>query len=254
MPSGLRSVRAALGRTPLGPPYRRLRSSLRRRSWAQKLNATYDRDLVRVLQQVLVEDSVCVDVGAHAGAILTHMVRLAPNGNHLAVEPLPAFAEQLREAFPGVDVQQCALAATSGSSTFSAVTSNPAYSGLRRRPYDRPDEQVEEITVQIERLDDLVGKHRPVRLLKVDVEGGEVGVLQGATRLLTEDRPFVAFEFGAAAARAYGSRAEDAYAILNDAGLRVTTLARWLSREPAFTREEFLAATSRDFFFLAYPQ
>ena len=208
---------------------------------------------MRVLQAVLVEDSVCVDVGAHAGAILTHIVRLAPNGNHLAVEPLPAFADRLRDAFPGVDVQQCALAAISGSSIFNAVTSNPAYSGLRRRPYDRPDEHVEQIAVRVERLDDLVDKHRPVRLLKVDVEGGEVGVLQGATRVLAEDRPFVAFEFGAAAARAYGTGAEDAYAILNDADLRVTTLARWLNNDPAFTREEFLAATGRDFFFLAYP-
>lgn len=242
-----------MGRTPLGPPWRRLRRALQRPTAAQRLNASYDRDLVEVMRRVLQPDSICVDVGAHRGAVLVHMVELAPAGRHVAVEPLPDFAGDLRTRFPGVAVHDCALAAHTGTSSFAHVTSNAAYSGLRQRPYDRPDEQVSEITVAVRTLDDIVEGHRPVRLIKIDVEGGELDVLRGATRVLSEDRPFVAFEFGSRASAAYGATAHEVFDALSAAGLNVSTLARWLRRDPDLDRDGFSEQTQADFFFLAHP-
>jgi FkbM family methyltransferase len=250
--SGIRSLRAVLGRTPLGPPYRRLRERLTRPTATELKNAGYDRDLAEVLRRVLAHDSTCVDVGANAGVILRQMVACAPEGRHIAVEPLPSFAERLAQEFPQVAVRQVALGTERGRTTFSHVTSRPAYSGLRERPLDHPDDTVEQIDVEITTLDELVAAHRPIRFVKVDVEGGEVDVLRGGATVLAEDQPFVAVEFGSRAAQAYGATAEDLYDVLDRAGLRVTTLARFLADEPPLDRQGFLAQTSLDFFFLAH--
>jgi hypothetical protein len=65
--------------------------------------------LVALLEDVLEPASDCLDVGAHAGSVLAEMVRMAPEGRHVAWEPLPEFAARLREAHPGVEVREAAL-------------------------------------------------------------------------------------------------------------------------------------------------
>lgn len=246
-------LRSAVGRTPIGPPWRRLRSAFQRPTAAQLRNAGYDRDLVTLMEKVLAPNSVCVDVGAHRGAVLAHMTRLAPQARHIAVEPLPEFAAALRDQFPQVDVIECALSTRPGRATFAHVTTNAAYSGLRQRPYDRPDEEIHEITVEVRTLDDVVADHRPVRLIKIDVEGGELDVLRGGAGVLAEDRPYIPFEFGRRASAVYGATARDVYDTLTGAGLQLTTLARFLAGEPDLDQTEFELQTTRDFFFLAHP-
>src|SRR6185312_7241665 len=61
---------------------------------------TYYHSLAElVMQRVLVPDSVCVDVGCHAGVILRLMMRYAPNGQFLAFEPIPELAAKLHSNF-----------------------------------------------------------------------------------------------------------------------------------------------------------
>lgn len=51
-----------------------------------------------------------------------------------------------------------------------------------------------EIVVPLRRLDDLI--HEQIDTLKIDVEGAELGVLQGAERIVKESRPVIMFESG----------------------------------------------------------
>src|SRR6476661_2803227 len=64
-----------------------------------------DEALRLLLALTLAADANCVDVGANAGNLLRHMVRYAPAGHHIAFEPLPNRAAELRQAFPQVDVR-----------------------------------------------------------------------------------------------------------------------------------------------------
>lgn len=98
--------------------------------------------------------------------------------------------------------------------SFHHVVSNPAYSGLRERRYDRPNETVEIISVRSARLDDLVADGQRVTFVKIDVEGGELGVLQGGLQMLAEQRPGVVFEHGLGASDYYETRPEDVYDLL----------------------------------------
>src|SRR5262249_22120935 len=43
----------------------------------------------RLLPRVISDKTNCADIGCHLGSMLSEMVRLAPNGRHVAVEPVP---------------------------------------------------------------------------------------------------------------------------------------------------------------------
>jgi FkbM family methyltransferase len=250
----MHTLRKRLGLTPLGPPYRRVRRTLRRRTPIEKINAAYDRDLIRVMQLVLAPGSTCIDVGAHRGDVLAHMTRIAPDGQHVAIEPLPEFAAILRERFSAATVYECAVSDHSDHETFHRIVGAEAYSRLRVRDTGGLGEP-NALAVLVQRLDDLPAARRnPVCLIKIDVEGGEVAALRGAADLLRENQPFVAIEHGGPTAELYGDTTDALYDLLIGAGLRVSTLRRWLDAQPAFDRRGFLDhAKAGWWFFLAYP-
>jgi FkbM family methyltransferase len=160
--------------------------------------------LVALLEDLVEPASDCLDVGAHEGAVLREMVRLAPQGRHIAWEPLPEFARRLRDRFPTVDVREAALSDRAGERAFAFVRDEPGWSGFRPRPTPRQS-PVEIITVRCERLDDAIPPDvRPV-LIKIDVEGAEEQVLLGAIQTLRLHRPTVALEHGAGSAEYYGT-------------------------------------------------
>lgn len=216
----------------------------------------YDRLTVAVMERVLGPASNCIDIGASAGVLLKQIVRLAPRGNHFAFEPLPRFYRTLVQRFPDVRVHNVALSDAAAESTpFQYVASNPAYSGLRRRRYERPDERIEEIAVRTARLDEFIPRDVPIHLVKIDVEGGEFQVLRGGAETLRRDRPFVIFEFGMGAADCYGVEPEDMYGLLSGYGLQVSLMPDWLSGKRPLEELEFAAEfrDCRNYYFLAHP-
>ncbi|WP_232323441.1 FkbM family methyltransferase [Catenuloplanes japonicus] len=220
---------------------------------ATRRNDDYDRLTVEIIERVCGPAAVTVDLGAGVGEITRHLVRVAPRGTHFAVEPLPALADELAARLPSVTLVRAAAADTSGPRAFVHVVSNPGYSGLRRRPYDRPDENLREITVETVRLDDVVPADLGVDLIKIDVEGGEVVALRGAAGLLRRDGPVIVFEHGGdPVMREYGTTTDDLWSLLvDDLGYRVFTLPAWLAGEPALDRAALTAALQRDWYFVA---
>ncbi|MGH7900468.1 MAG: FkbM family methyltransferase, partial [Thermodesulfobacteriota bacterium] len=175
-------------------------------------NRLYDIQTLKVMKLVLQEDSNCVDVGCHQGSILREMLRLAPKGTHFAFEPIPGMYQGLLESFgslANLHLYDCALSDTVGTASFQHLVSNPGYSGLRKRRYDRPNEQIQEIVVKTNLLDTLVPKHIPIQFIKVDVEGAELQVFKGAVETIRRSRPIVVFEHGLGAADYYGTSPEN---------------------------------------------
>jgi FkbM family methyltransferase len=160
--------------------------------------------LVAVLERTLVTDSDCLDVGAHTGAVLRELVRLAPEGRHVAWEPLPALARRLREEFPLVEVREAALSDHTGERSFAHVLAEPGWSGFIERPTPGAS-PVESIEVRCERLDECLPEDVTPAFVKIDVEGAEEWVLRGARETLRRHRPVIAFEHGAGSADLYGT-------------------------------------------------
>jgi FkbM family methyltransferase len=222
-------------------------------------SAIYDQQAIAIMKRALQRDSSCVDVGCSVGAILTQILRVAPEGRHYAFEPLPDLHGKLNEhfgQFPNVEIHNVALSDSMGTAHFQHVITNPAYSGFRKRRYDRPNEEIVEITVEKAPLDQIIPPSRHVDFIKIDVEGADLEVLRGAVRTIRRSRPLIVFEHGLGASEFYGTTPEVVYQLLSqDCGLRISLLESWLLDRPPLSGEAFAQQfrTGANFYFLAHP-
>jgi FkbM family methyltransferase len=218
--------------------------------------AEYDRQTLQVMRCVLRRDSNCIDLGAHNGDVLKQMIELAPAGIHHAVEALPPFAEGLRQRFPGVRVHQLAVGDSEAEADFQYVENDPAYSGLRRRVYDRPDPQILTIRVRLATVDSIVPSDQPIAFVKIDLEGGEYHAMKGAVQTIRRCQPVIVFEAGTTSTGLYDVTGPDICDLVSDTlGYQLSTMARWLAGESAMTRQEFCHNWDHglDFYFIATP-
>jgi FkbM family methyltransferase len=218
-------------------------------------NEQYDREALEVMARVLAADSCCVDIGAHKGDILREMLRVAPRGVHHAFEALPDFARQLREHYPAAVIHEAAIADKAGSAEFVHVEDAPAYSGLRKRIYDHANPQLRKIQVAVTTLDDAIPPADHVRLIKIDIEGGEYHAILGGKELLRRCQPFIVFEASCKSTGQYGVTANMMFAALTELGYSISTMRRWLDGKPPLTSAQFDQNWNHgpEYYFLAVP-
>ena len=218
-------------------------------------NLEYDRLTKKIMSQTIKSTSNCIDVGCHKGEILDIILKLAPNGKHFAFEPIPKLFDFLEKKYASkVSVYPYALAETDGSTTFQFVKNAPAYSGIKKREYaiDNPD--IEEIKVELKKLDDIIPADVAIDFIKIDVEGAELGVLNGAKKTLLKNKPTIIFEFGLGASDFYNTKPIDIYNLLVDEiGLHIFTLKGWLANDTALSSIglEELFNSQKEYYFIA---
>lgn len=182
-------------RTPLEKPTKNIRDFLgfRQRIQHPELIEIYQESdrIDKAMERIISDSFNCIDVGCHLGSTLSTMLKLAPLGHHIAIEPLPYKADWLKQKFPEVDVKQLALSDTPGEVTFYFNTAQSGFSGLHRQIENTT---VEELTVKSELLDKILPADYRVDFIKLDVEGGELAVLRGAESTLQRYRPVLLFE------------------------------------------------------------
>jgi FkbM family methyltransferase len=178
-----------------------------------------------VLATALRCDGNAIDVGANQGDTLEMILAVAPDGQHIAYEPIPGLAQQLVARYPQVDVRNAACSEEAGEAEFTHVVNAPAMSGLRERQ-DLPAHatDVERFAVRLDKLDDALPEGYVPSLVKIDVEGAELLVMRGAAETLARHRPFVIFEHGIGGADLYGSKPGELFDLLADAKLRIFDL------------------------------
>ena len=247
------------------PLARRVFAILFRKSGAENLsdiyehNRAYDEQTSEVMKRVLKRGSNCVDVGCHVGAVLREIMSFSPQGAHFAFEPLPRLYAGLLKSFSedsNVYISDYALSDSTGTSSFQHVVTNPAYSGFLKRRYDRPNEEIEQITVKKELLDNLIPNDVRIDFIKIDVEGAELEVLRGAVKIIKTWRPVMVFEHGLGAADYYGTSPESIYDLLNEAcGLRLFIMLDWIESDGknSLNRKEFCEQfnSGNNYYFMA---
>jgi FkbM family methyltransferase len=192
-----------------------------------------------VLAAVLRRDATYVDVGTNRGQLLGAALATAPAGRHVAFEPIPQLAAQLKRSFPQVDTRQLALSSEPGTAEFCHFRTMDGWSGLRRSP-EVSDERgaPEYIDVSLSTLDIELAELVP-RVIKIDVEGAELQVVQGGSALLAATKPFVIFEHAAAAAALYDSPSVALFDSLGELGYEIFTI----TGDGPYTRAGFAAST-----------
>jgi FkbM family methyltransferase len=180
-----------------------------------------DQNLRLLLQSTLTEYSNCIDVGAYRGRVLKEIVYVAPHGRHIAYEPLPHLQKYLVDHFPTVEVRFAAVSNQVGQTTFTYVKKIPARSGFHEREFSEK-EQIEKLTVRTETLDRNLPVGYVPALIKIDVEGAECQVLEGAIETISKHKPIIIFEHGKGGAPHYGTQPRHIYELLHvEAGLNI---------------------------------
>jgi FkbM family methyltransferase len=158
-------------------------------------------------------------------------------------EPIPELYDFLKQKYAGtkgVEIMPVALYDSKGTTTFQHVVSDPAYSGIRKRRYAKPDTEIRQITVETALLDDIIPETYQADLIKIDVEGAEFHVMKGAEKTIKRCKPIIIFEFGLGAADFYGSCPDAVYDFLvAECGMKLSTLKSFLDRGQFLRREEF---------------
>jgi hypothetical protein len=75
-----------------------------------------------VIATALRRDGNAIDVGANEGETLEMIVGVAPEGRHIAYEPIPDLYAELVASFPGVDVRNAACSDEAGTTEFNHVS------------------------------------------------------------------------------------------------------------------------------------
>lgn len=226
-------IRHAMIGTPLDPlarGVRRWHTSWKIRGTPEIHDAMFEDDLLKEVCGRCVRDGMnCVDIGAHLGAMTQELLELSPTGKHTAVEPTPYKAAWLKQKYPNVQIINAALAETSGQATFYHQRRNSGYSGLAVHVTGMNDStHIDQISVNLRTLDEVIPEDRVIHFMKIDVEGAELRVLRGARRVLERDRPTFIFECTNTGLPANGVTADMVHQHLADLGYAIRTPRQFL--------------------------
>ena len=131
-----------------------------------------------------------LDIGSHIGSVIAEVCRMCPSCSIHAFEAIPAKAENLRKKFPTVKVHEVALFEHDGHTTFYVDSLESGCSSLANSRANAIA-----IHVFMKRLDSIIIAD-DVDVIKIDVEGAELGVLKGAVELIKRCRPILMYESG----------------------------------------------------------
>jgi FkbM family methyltransferase len=209
----------------------------------------YDRQTLRIANLALSVDSDWIDAGAHIGGFSRKFKKIAPLGQGYSFEPIPSLSKIIKRRISEISVSQIALSNFCGEKQFEFIIDDPANSALSHRPDRVKNRWVEEITVRVQRLDCYFQNvEHNIGFIKIDVEGAEYELLEGAENLIVRDRPIIVFETG-------NATLPKIYRWFEEIGYSVDFLSNFPTDEP-YGKSEFLKKSSEkgEFYFVAYPK
>jgi FkbM family methyltransferase len=192
----------------------------------------YEQEEIDFARRTLKPGDTALDVGAHIGFFTLQMAAaVGTTGRVYAFEPFDANAELLERSVTEnrfedrVIVQRAAVGASAGSAvlTFPVETLNSGGAFLLRDGAAAPAGNRKQAVPRVAL--DGIELRRPVRFIKMDVEGAEPQVIQGAARILAEDRPVILSELHPTQLdRASGMTADEFLAQMRALGYRAQSI------------------------------
>ena len=186
--------------SPAGPAGARFIMKLSWQGHMAYALGTYEPETVQLLAKFVKEGDYCIDAGAHIGYVTILMAhRVGPSGLVTAFEPVPQNFKALQEnvnmnALGNVDLFDGALSDHDGTlplmiSANQYLSWTPSATGYA---VDRDNVTIEARAVSLDTFLSRTG--RKPSLVKIDVEGAELSVLEGAMQTLRSVRPILFVE------------------------------------------------------------
>jgi FkbM family methyltransferase len=176
----------------------------------------YQEDVLVALRSVIHGGDTIFDVGGHHGLMaIICSIAAGETGTVVTFEPNPYARLHLRRHLAlndvrNVVVEEIALSDKSGTSPFYVQKGDVTWNSTIIRGFASADSLIESITVRTVTLDDYIAESQVVpNVVKIDVEGAEFLILNGAKRLLREHKPVLIMEFNPLSAQAAGHTVHD---------------------------------------------
>lgn len=220
-------VRHALKRVAYAAMPRVLQEAIDRRFYYLRLaRGDLSREAEFSLLPMLVGDGdTAIDVGANIGGYTVRLSQLVgPSGRVYAFEPVPrtfrllAYNVERLAPHPNVRLREVAVSDRTGTASLSLPLEGSLENFYTASLAATPSSKVRRIIVPTTTLDECMPPDGGrVALIKIDTEGAEWQVLQGATDLLRRERPAVICEVGAGIER-FGHTAQEVFDLMADLG------------------------------------
>jgi len=192
-------------------------------NWSQRLTyflgRYYEHGVQKVLDLALTPGARFVDIGANIGMITLHARALVGARGYVdAFEPNPECCALIRThlAINGIDnvtLHACGLSDQADELLLNLTSDHSGTATLA------PVGDVKRsIAVKVGVADELLAPQPPVDVIKIDVEGFELRVLNGLTRILENDRPIVITELIEAQLNRAATTVADVSAFLQSRG------------------------------------
>ena len=199
------------------------------------LLGAFEPSTLAAYRRILRPGAVAIDVGANIGA---HSLPLAaavgPSGTVIAVEPTRYAFERLadqislnKDLAPQIRTHQAMLMSSGGAALAAALPSSWPLAASETGHEHHLGVSKPTTGAVVTTLDDIVAEHRlsAIDLIKLDVDGYEIEVLQGASKVLNEYSPCIIFEYSPYTLVEKGYSPEELPGILTRAGYRFANLA-----------------------------
>lgn len=144
-----------------------------------------------LLTSLLRPGSTAVDIGGNIGDYTFALARHA--GQVVTFEPLPECVRLIQAArLPNVTVHQVALSSEPGSLSLYIPRGADGKEDTGQASFSRPDRPHRTFEVPVQRLDDV--HLTDVSVIKIDVEGHEQAVIEGAADIIRAESPVILVE------------------------------------------------------------
>jgi FkbM family methyltransferase len=169
--------------------------------YGARIGSRFEPHTVAIMEALIDPDSRVIDIGANIGFTSLALAQMCPAGRVAAVEPVPATYELLSAnvrlaALGHVSTHNFALGKEPGEVVMQGNPDDLSGFFVSDDHYVVKADHHREAKAQVLRLDDALpqlGLDR-IDMLKIDVEGFELDVLEGASEALARFRPRVFME------------------------------------------------------------
>ena len=196
-------------------------NDLRTASFTILANGNYESLLERIILGLSELSDKFLDIGANMGFYAIGAALVNKNIEVIAFEPNPGIRNSLSENIRlnhverNIQILEFALSNFTGNANFSV----PAFTGSGGGSLMNlhPEEGLPtEFSVSVEKLDNLSTKTSGTDLVKIDVEGAEFQLLQGAIQTLKATRPTIVIELLRKWMNPFGTTPQDVIDLLSD--------------------------------------
>lgn len=209
-------------------------SSVGRSIWLRHFYK-YEKDVEKVIRDILGKGDVFIDIGANVGYFSVIASRIVgENGKVHSLEAIPKLCGLLSESIAINNIRNIKVLNNAAYSENRKIMfhsmKNSAFSYISKdNTSDNPIE-VDAIT-----LDSLIDKIGKVDVMKIDVEGAEMDVLLGGEKLIRRYKPKIVMEVLDWSLQRFNYSSKDVLSFLRDIGYKAYDLKRNLIKSDRIT-------------------